>query len=151
LPLWLHVQAAILIRNEENPMPIERRAFARVSLLTLSAAALVAVSAAASAANLGFLNDTPISYMKQRDQQALNSAAQKALETKQDGESLEWDNKGAGNPVPINGTVTPQNTFEENGQKCRKITLVANAKGQTQTWTPTACRQSDGKWKLKKQ
>ncbi|SAK71860.1 hypothetical protein AWB76_04513 [Caballeronia temeraria] len=132
-------------------MPIRDRALAHASVLTITAAALVAVSAAASAANLGFLNDTPISYMKQRDLQALNNAAQVALNTKKDGESLDWDNKGAGNPVPINGTVTPQESFESGGLKCRKITLVAHAKGQTQTWMPTACKQSDGKWKLKKQ
>ena len=132
-------------------MPIARRALARASFMTIAATALVVVSAGAEAANLGFLNNTPITYMKQRDLQALNNAAQKALETKQDGESLDWDNKGAGNTVPINGTVTPQNSFESDGLKCRKITIIAQAKGQTQTWTPVACKQSDGKWKLKKQ
>ncbi|BBP96837.1 hypothetical protein BSFA1_19660 [Burkholderia sp. SFA1] len=132
-------------------MPNTHRALARAPYLTIAAAAILAVSAQAEAANLGFLNDTPITYMKQRDLQALNNAAQVALNTKQDGESLDWDNKGAGNTVPINGTVTPENSFESNGLKCRKITLVAHAKGQTQTWTPVACKQSDGKWKLKKQ
>lgn len=132
-------------------MPIAHRGFARASFLTFAATALVAVSTAASAANLGFLNNTPITYMKQRDLQALNDAAQIALNTKQDGESLAWDNKGAGNPVPVNGTVTPQDTFESDGLKCRKVTIVAQAKGQTQTWTPVACKGSDGKWKLKKQ
>ncbi|SAL00564.1 hypothetical protein AWB80_07900 [Caballeronia pedi] len=132
-------------------MPIRDRALAHACIRTIAAAALVAVSAAASAANLGFLNDTPISYMKQRDLQALNSAAQVALNTKKDGESLDWDNKGTGNTVPIKGTVTPQNSFESDGLKCRKLTLVAEAKGQTQTWTPSACKASDGKWKLKKQ
>ena len=132
-------------------MTIEHRARARAALLTLTAAALVAVSTGAGAANLGFLNNTPITYMKQPDVQALNKAAQVALETKQDGESLDWNNKGTGNTVPIDGTITPQSTFDSGGLKCRKVTLVANAKGQTQTWTPIACRQSDGKWKLKKQ
>ncbi|SAL33913.1 hypothetical protein AWB71_01827 [Caballeronia peredens] len=132
-------------------MPIQHRAFARASFLTIAAAMLVVASAPAGAANLGFLNNTPITYMKQRDVQALNAAAQVALNTKKDGESLDWDNKGAGNSVPINGTVTPQSTFEEGGTQCRKITLVAHAKGQTQTWTPIACKASDGKWKLKKQ
>ncbi|WP_044041442.1 RT0821/Lpp0805 family surface protein [Caballeronia insecticola] len=132
-------------------MPIQHRAYARASFLTMAAAALIVASAQAEAANLGFLNNTPITYMKQRDLQALNNAAQIALNTKQDGESLDWDNKGAGNSVPINGTVTPQSTFDEGGVKCRKVMLVAHAKGQTQTWTPTACKASDGKWKLKKQ
>jgi surface antigen len=128
-------------------MPIHHRAF----IPACAAVALIAVSTGASAANLGFLNNTPITYMKQRDLQALNAAARTALETKKDGESLDWNNKGAGNTVPIDGTITPQNTFDEGGMKCRKVTLVAHAKGQTQTWTPTACKHSDGKWQLKKQ
>jgi surface antigen len=132
-------------------MPLHHRAFTRAVICTLTATALVAVSAGASAANLGFLNNTPITYMKQRDLQALNAAARTALETKQDGESLDWNNKGTGNTVPIDGTITPQSTFDDSGMKCRKVTLVAHAKGQTQTWTPTACKHSDGKWQLKKQ
>lgn len=132
-------------------MPIHHRAHAQACIRTIAAAALAAASAGAFAANLGFLNNTPITYMKQRDLQLLNKAAQTALETKKDGEALEWNNEGAGNPVPVNGTVTPHEAFESDGLKCRKITLVANAKGQTQTWMPTACRQADGKWKLKKQ
>jgi len=141
----------MLIRKEDTSMPITHRTLARASFQTLAAAALVAASTAASAANLGFLNNTPITYMKQRDLQALNDAAQIALNTKKDGESLDWDNKGTGNTVPINGTVTPQETFDSGGLKCRKVTLVAQAKGQTQTWMPVACKGSDGKWKLKKQ
>jgi surface antigen len=139
------------VRDEDITMPIEHRATALGLFRAIAPAALFAVSAGAFAANLGFLNNTPITYMKQRDLQALNSAAQTALETKQDGESLDWNNKGAGNTVPIAGTITPHDSFEAQGMKCRKVTLVAHAKGQTQTWTPSACKHSDGKWKLLKQ
>jgi surface antigen len=132
-------------------MSIHQRALAQACIRTIAAAALAASSAGAFAANLGFLNNTPITYMKQRDLQALNKAAQVALDSKKPGESLDWNNEGAGNPVPVNGTVTPHETFEADGMQCRKVTLVANAKGQTQTWTPTACKQADGKWKLRKQ
>ncbi|WP_269750817.1 hypothetical protein [Candidatus Burkholderia verschuerenii] len=92
-------------------MPIQQRAIAPGLLRVAAAAALVAVSVGASAANLGFLNNTPITYMKQRDLQALNDAAQTALNTKQDGEAMDWSNKGAGNTVPINGTITPHDSF----------------------------------------
>ena len=132
-------------------MPITHRALARASFPTFAAAALLALSTGATAANLGFLNNTPITYMKQRDLQALNSAARTALETKEDGQSLEWSNQGAGNPVPIKGTVTPLDTVKDGDRTCRKITLVAIAKGQTQTWTPTACKTGNGKWQLQKQ
>lgn len=105
------------------------------------------------AANLGFLMNTPISYMKERDLQQLNRAAQKALNSKQDGEALDWNNDGTGNSVHVEGTVTPLDTRKIGDRNCRTITIVARAKGQTQTWTPTACKDggADGKWHLLKQ
>ncbi len=75
---------------------------------------LVAGTAVASAANLGFLNDTPISYMKQRDLQALNKRGERGARNQAGRRVVDWNNKGAGNPVSINGTVTPQN-LEEGG------------------------------------
>lgn len=113
--------------------------------------ALMGCSALATAANLGFLMDTPISYMKQRDLQKLNEAAQTALDTKQDGESLDWNNAGTGNSVLVKGTITPSDTTKDGNQTCRKVGIIAQAKGQTQTWTPIACRGGTDKWKLKKQ
>jgi surface antigen len=101
--------------------------------------------------NWSFLEDTPISYMNPRDRAALNQAAQTALDTRNDGESLDWSNSGTGNTVLINGTVTPRSTVKTGDQVCRTITLVANAKGQTQSWTPTACKKGNGAWAIKKQ
>jgi hypothetical protein len=62
------------------------RALKRVSVrlaVQLIAGCVVLASGAAHAANLGFLNNTPITYMKQPDLQALNQAAHSALDTKQ--------------------------------------------------------------------
>ena len=112
---------------------------------------VVLAGGAAHAANLGFLNNTPITYMKQPDLQALNNAAHSALDTEQDGESLDWNNEGAGNSVAINGTITPSNTKKDGDRTCRKLTMVARAKGQTQTWAPTVCKTDGGKWALLKQ
>jgi surface antigen len=113
--------------------------------------ALSLSGACVHAANLNFLNDTPISYMKPPDRQALNRAAQGALDTKKDGESVPWSNEGTGNPVHIEGTVTPRDTVKGDGGTCRKVTLTAVAKGQTQSWTPTACKKDGGLWQIKKQ
>lgn len=55
----------------------------------------------AQAANLGFLNDTPLSWMKQRDVDSINAAVITALNTRQDGESADWVNEGTGNSVKI--------------------------------------------------
>ncbi|WP_321796740.1 RT0821/Lpp0805 family surface protein [Caballeronia sp. J97] len=113
--------------------------------------ALVLSGTCVQAANLNFLKDTPISYMKPADRQALNRAAQRALDTKKDGETVRWNNEGTGNTVPIEGTVTPRDTVKSEGETCRKVTLTAVAKGQTQTWTPTACKKGGGQWQIKKQ
>lgn len=113
--------------------------------------ALAFSCAGAQASNLNFLKDTPISWMKPADRQALNRAAQQALETNKDGESLPWSNEGTGNPVHIEGTVTPRDTVKHDDETCRKVTLVAIAKGQKQSLTPTACKSGNGEWHLKKQ
>lgn len=119
--------------------------------LPLIAGCVLLASGAAQAANLGFLNNTPITYMKQRDLQLLNKAAHSALDTKQDGESFDWNNEGAGNPVAIKGTITPSDTEKTGDKTCRKLTMVAFAKGQTQTWVPTVCKTDGGNWALLKQ
>jgi len=113
--------------------------------------ALVIGAASSHATNLNFLKDTPITYMRDADRKALNAAAQKALETGKDGESFKWSNAGTGNPVVIGGTVTPHDTTKEGERTCRHATLVATAKGQTQTWMPTVCKTGDGPWKILRQ
>jgi surface antigen len=131
-------------------MSHQPRALKRVSVL-LVASCVVLAGGAAQAANLGFLNNSPITYMKQPDLQALNKAAHTALDTKQDGESLDWSNEGAGNAVAINGTITPSDTDKKGDRTCRKLSIVAHAKGQAQTWAPTACNTDGGGWALLKQ
>jgi surface antigen len=135
-------------------MSYPSRALKRISArlaVQLIASCVVFASGAAHAANLGFLNNTPITYMKQRDLQALNKAAHTALDTKQDGESVDWNNESTGNSVAINGTITPSDTKKDGDRTCRKLTMVAHAKGQTQTWIPTACKADGGNWALLKQ
>ncbi len=114
------------------------------------ALAMLFTCGAAHAANLGFLNNTPITYMHQADLQVLNKAAHTALDTKQDGESVDWNNQGLKNSVAINGTITVSDTAKTGDTTCRKLTMVAQAKGQTQTWVPTVCKAGEGKWQLLK-
>ncbi|WP_347879173.1 hypothetical protein [Caballeronia sp. BCC1704] len=59
------------------------------TLAKCSVAATLSMSCACAFANsLNFLRDTPISYMKPADRQALNRAAQHALDTQKDGQSV---------------------------------------------------------------
>jgi hypothetical protein len=84
--------------------------------------------------------------------QQLNRAARTAFYSKGDGEALEWNNDGTGNPVHITGTIMPSNTKKDGARTCRTVAIVAHAKGETQTWSPTAGKQGgpDSQWQLLK-
>lgn len=118
---------------------------------SLAAVALLIAATLCQASNLNFLKYTPISYMREADRKALNDAGQLALETMKDGESLKWSNAGTGNTVAIHGTVTPHDTSKQGDRTCRTTTLVAIAKGQSQSWTPTVCKHGGGPWKIVRQ
>jgi surface antigen len=125
--------------------------YGRLRWLQLAVCSASLIYAGSScAANLGFLMNTPISYMKQRDLEQLNHAARTALDSRQDGEALDWNNDGTGNPVHVEGTITPLNTQKEGERSCRTLAIAAKAKGQTQTWAPTACKDggAGSKWQL---
>ncbi|HEY1999308.1 RT0821/Lpp0805 family surface protein [Paraburkholderia sp.] len=111
---------------------------------------LLAAAMCAQAANLGFLNDTPIAYMKQRDIDSVKKAVFSALDDKQDGEAATWVNEGTGNSVRIDATITPQSTGREGTRTCRDTTVVLNAKGQSMTLRPQFCREGSGAWQLQK-
>ncbi|MDE1008887.1 RT0821/Lpp0805 family surface protein [Paraburkholderia agricolaris] len=104
----------------------------------------------AQAANLGFLNDTPISYMKQRDVDSIKGAVIGALNDKQDGESASWVNEGTGNSVKIDATITIASTAKDGERTCRDVGVVLNAKGQSMTLRPQFCKQGSGNWQLQK-
>ncbi|MFM0737112.1 RT0821/Lpp0805 family surface protein [Paraburkholderia xenovorans] len=104
----------------------------------------------AQAANLGFLNDTPISYMKQRDVDSIKKAVFAALEDKQDGESASWVNEGTGNSVKIDATINIVGTAKDGERTCRDLGVVLNAKGQSMNLKPQFCKQGSGAWQLQK-
>ncbi|MFM0728957.1 RT0821/Lpp0805 family surface protein [Paraburkholderia sediminicola] len=104
----------------------------------------------AQAANLGFLNDTPISYMKQRDVDSIKNAVFTALNDKQDGESASWVNEGTGNSVKIDATITLASTAKDGERTCRDVGVVLNAKGQSMSLRPQFCKQGSGNWQLQK-
>ena len=135
------------IRNRTSLQPRRTRYLRHVTI----AAVLVAGSLAAHAANLGFLNDTPIAYMKQRDIDSLKTAAYDVLDKKADGESATWNNEGTGNGVKIDAQLTPVDTAKDGANTCRTVRVVLNAKGQSVNLGPRFCRQgSSGRWILQK-
>src|SRR5258708_2745440 len=89
----------------DTPMPTQSRVAIQVLPHWLIGAALLAGATVGYAGNLNFLKETPISYMRETDQKALNDPAQTALETKNDGATLQWNNAGTGNPASTTRTV----------------------------------------------
>ena len=71
--------------------------------------------------------------------------AEKALEANQTGQRTSWTNPDSGNTY----TVTPTKTYEASGAPCRDFTVDARVEGKPDTVKGTACRQSDGSWKVK--
>ncbi|CAB3796953.1 RT0821/Lpp0805 family surface protein [Paraburkholderia fynbosensis] len=119
-------------------------------LLHLTGASLLLGSAiGAQAANLGFLNDTPMSYMKQRDVASVKKAVIAALNDTKDGESAHWVNEGTGNSVKIDATIAAVDTTHNDGRTCRNLAVELNAKGQSMHLRPQFCKQG-GAWQLQK-
>ncbi len=104
----------------------------------------------AQAANLGFLNDTPITYMKPRDVDSVRAAVFSALNDKKDGETTNWVNEGTGNSVKIDAAITMANTAKDGDRTCRDVGVVLNAKGQSMNLRPQFCKQGSGAWQLQK-
>ena len=76
----------------------------------------------------------------QRDRNQFGSA----LETNQTGNTSTWTNPDTNN----NYRVTPTNPYNSGNQPCRNFTMNANVDGQPEKVNGTACRQSDGTWKV---
>ncbi|CAH2772298.1 MAG: Surface antigen [uncultured Paraburkholderia sp.] len=131
-------------------MSMRHRAFRQVT----AAALLLGAAIGAQAANLGFLSDTPISYMKQRvkqrDVDSIKQAVFTALDEKQDGESTNWVNEGTRNSVKIDAAITVAITSKDGERTCRDVGVVLNAKGQSMTLRPQFCKEGGGKWQLQK-
>ncbi|WP_233885679.1 hypothetical protein [Paraburkholderia flagellata] len=104
----------------------------------------------ASAANLEFLHDTPLSYLTQKDIDSVKRAVITALNSKSDGESSEWTNDGLGNSVKIDATLTPHDTSKTGNRTCRLVNVVLNAKGQSVNLHPRYCRTGGAQWQLQK-
>jgi surface antigen len=139
------VTARTIYRGEFS-MSMRNRALFQLTVGGL----LLAASVGAYAGNLGFLSDTPVAYMKQRDIDSVKKAVMSALDTKQDGEAATWVNDGTGNSVHIDATITPQSTAKQAERTCRDTTVVLNAKGQSMTLRPQFCREGSGAWQLQK-
>ena len=122
----------------------------RVLLHLVGAGLLLGGAIGAQAANLDFLHDTPMAYMKQRDIDSIKKAVVSALNEQKDGASVTWVNEGTGNSVKIDATITVAGTANDGGRTCRDVGVVLNAKGQSMNLHPQYCKQASGTWQLQK-
>ena len=83
--------------------------------------------------------------MDAADRRESERAAQQAFETAPSGQATAWSNPDSGN----HGTVTPTRTFmKDSGQYCREFQQTVVIGSEEQQAHGTACRQSDGSWKI---
>jgi surface antigen len=79
-------------------------------------------------------------YMDKTDKLEMD----RALESTRTGQAASWRNPDSGNQY----TVKPTKTFYKNNQACREYTTTAWIGGKKENVHGTACRQSDGSWKV---
>ncbi|KVU64238.1 hypothetical protein WK72_20460 [Burkholderia ubonensis] len=124
-----------------------RASLSVVARLLAGAACVAAALPAHAQSNLGFLNDTPITYFSKADVASLTKAVQQARDEGKDGETTTWQNSGG--RTPLEAKLTPT-TSDKDGKTCREIATDIAAKGQSMTLKPVYCKTAAGKWQLQK-
>lgn len=123
-------------------------------LIALGTALVIGASVAMpalAASNLAFMQNSPLSFLRAKDNASLAQLADQVLRNKADNETTDWSNKGTGNPVAITGQVTPSNTQKQGDETCRDLVVRLNARGQEVTLRLVACKvKDDAPWKLQK-
>jgi hypothetical protein len=125
------------------------RSIIRATLGTLLLAA--APLAAWPATDPGFLHDTPLGHLDQQDIDALDSTIRVVLNTRNDGETSRWTNRGSGTPTEIDATLTPEGTTIKHRKTCRFVVVTVRAKGKSIRLRPRYCQTADASWALQKQ
>lgn len=80
------------------------------------------------------------------DQAHAGRAGQQAFESAPTGQPVAWSNPDSGH----SGTVTPTKTYFDDNQPCREYQTTVTIDGKTEKAFGTACRQTDGSWKVVK-
>jgi len=92
-----------------------------------------------------FLGNEVGSSLDKADRAYMQNTTVRTLETAPAGETVPWHNPDSGNQ----GTVTVQKTYERApGQYCREFRQTVEIDGKTELLDGTACRQSDGTWRM---
>lgn len=127
-------------------MSMRTRALFRLTVGSL----LLGGAIGAQAVNLGFLSNTPISDMRQRDIDSLQKAVFNALDERKDGESTTWVNQGTRNRVRIDATITVASTANNGERTCRNLGVDLRARGQSMRLRPQFCKEGSGTWQFQR-
>ncbi|CAB3787768.1 hypothetical protein LMG28688_02536 [Paraburkholderia caffeinitolerans] len=114
----------------------------------LGALLLALASPPAWSAPGGFLESTPMSQLDKNDIAALNSTVSVVLNTKDDGESIQWSRPATADRAEVSATITPEGTSIKNGRTCRFVAVTVNAGPHAVKLRPQFCRTTQAEWEL---
>lgn len=86
----------------------------------------------------------PISQYTEEDTAIFHKSLDAALETSEDGESLDWENPNTG----VSGRITPLSREQIDGNTCRKTRFESQAGTTKNVSEFVLCRQPDGVWSV---
>lgn len=106
-------------------------------------AATLLMSTALPAADLNFMRDTPMTYLTDADRKLQREAALSVLEHERANAVREWSNPATGASGRIEGQG---DLIADDGLRCRKIRIVAQAKGAESVFALPVCKDTKGQW-----
>ncbi len=84
-------------------------------------------------------------YLDSQDEEAALKAQQQSLTGNKAGQTTNWSNPDSGN----SGAFTPTNQYTtKDGKICRDYQQTVTINGKQETATGTACKMSDGSWRV---
>jgi surface antigen len=113
----------------------------RNALLVL---ALAGQAGAVFALNTNFLRTSPVSRFNSKDLALMQVAFTQAMDAGADGVGVDWANER----TRSGGTVTPQQSFERDGRKCRSASISTWHRNVRAEGVYSFCRDPQGDWRL---
>ena len=84
-------------------------------------------------------------YLDNKDQELALKAQQRSMSGNKSGQAAEWSNPDSGN----SGAYTPTNTYTtKDGKICRDFQQTITIDGKPETAIGTACKMTDGTWRV---
>ena len=115
---------------------------ARYATLTIALAFLMC--SAAFAFNYRDLRNAPIASFNDDDIDMMMETFQHAMENNDDGALTEWRNEKTGHY----GTVTPLDTFQQDGRTCRRVKIANYADSENHRITQLKYCKMDNTWQI---